>query len=63
MNLLDANESNTLPLDYAPGNVAAPVETTTSLKSRVDLWWWIIAFGALPLLVVEWWVYTRRAHL
>jgi hypothetical protein len=63
VNLLDANESNTMPLDYAPGNVAAPVETATSLKSRVDLWWWIIAFGALPLLVVEWWVYTRRAHL
>ncbi|HEX4125380.1 MAG TPA: VWA domain-containing protein [Tepidisphaeraceae bacterium] len=63
VNLLDANESNTLPRDQAPGDETAIVETATNLKARVDLWWYLIAFGALPLLMVEWWVYTRRAHL
>jgi hypothetical protein len=32
-------------------------------KSRLELWWWIVACAALPLLLVEWWVYTRRVHL
>jgi len=27
------------------------------------LWWWIVAFAALPMLLIEWWVYTRRVHL
>jgi len=34
----------------------------SSGKSRLELWWWLAA-AALPLLVIEWWVYTRRVHL
>jgi hypothetical protein len=32
-------------------------------KSRLELWWWLVACAALPLLLIEWWVYTRRVHL
>jgi len=36
--------------------------TEGSDKRRVDWWWWIVVAIALPLLFVEWWVYTRRLH-
>jgi Ca-activated chloride channel family protein len=62
VNLLDPNESNLVPLTLtAPGNVGTVA--AASAKTRVDLWWWIVACIALPLLLIEWWVYTRRVHL
>lgn len=60
VNLLDSNESNLIPSDQAPGNVG--VTQTASGKARVELWWWLVAI-AVPLLLVEWFVYTRRVHL
>jgi hypothetical protein len=63
VNLLDANESNLLPVESAPGNSTAVVEDVKDTHARLELWWWIAACGALPLLMVEWWVYTRRVHL
>ena len=63
VNLLDANESNILPTDQAPGDTSAPVEDVKASKGRFELWWWIVACVALPLLMIEWWVYTRRVHL
>jgi hypothetical protein len=62
VNLIDSNESNLLPLENAPGGGGAPVGSG-SAKSRLELWWWLIACAALPLLLIEWWVYTRRVHL
>lgn len=62
VNLLDYNESNVVPVDQAPGGVGEAVAASGG-KSRLELWWWIIACAALPLLLVEWWVYTRRVHL
>ncbi|HEX8521667.1 MAG TPA: hypothetical protein VF669_05370, partial [Tepidisphaeraceae bacterium] len=62
VNLLDGTESNTLPLDQPPGHVGESVAANGG-KSRLELWWWIVACVALPLLMVEWWVYTRRVHL
>ena len=62
VNLLDANESNLIPADAPPGGVGEVV-SSASAKSRLDLWWWIVAFAALPLLLIEWWVYTRRVHM
>ncbi len=62
VNLLDANESNLMPVTQPPGNLGESVGGTTG-KSRLELWWWIVACAALPLLVIEWWVYTRRVHL
>src|SRR5262249_51231569 len=62
VNLLDPNESNLVPADHAPGNIGDTLAATGG-KSRLELWWWIVACGALPLLLIEWWVYTRRVHL
>ena len=61
VNLLDGAESNTLPISQPPGGGVAT--EAQSGKSRMELWWWIIACAALPLLLIEWWVYTRRVHL
>ena len=61
VNLLDSAESNLLPLSQPPGGGVAT--EAQAGKSRLELWWWIVACAALPLLVVEWWVYTRRVHL
>jgi hypothetical protein len=63
VNLLDSNESNLLPLvDKAPGGVGSAI-ASAGARSRLDLWWWIVACCALPLLLIEWFVYTRRVHL
>jgi len=61
VNLLDENESNTWPLTKSPGNVGGVVASGES-RSRVEWWWWIIAVGGIPLLMIEWYVYTRRVH-
>jgi Aerotolerance regulator N-terminal/von Willebrand factor type A domain len=61
VSLLDANESNLLPAEVAPGS-GGHVTAVGAAKSRMELWWWLVA-AALPLLILEWWVYTRRVHL
>jgi hypothetical protein len=63
VNLLDSNESNTLPVTAAPGEAGAQVNNVKDQKARREWWWYLIAFVGLPLLFVEWWVYTRRVHL
>lgn len=62
VNLLDANESNLMPIANPPGNIGQAVEGGVA-RSRLELWWWIVALAALPLLLIEWWVYMRRVHL
>jgi hypothetical protein len=61
VSLLDANESNLLPAQVAPGSGGHEV-AAASTESRMELWWWLVA-AALPLLLIEWWVYTWRVHL
>jgi len=61
VSLLDPNESNLLPAPVAPGS-GGHVVPAAQTKSRLELWWWLAAC-ALPLLLLEWWVYTRRVHL
>ena len=61
VNLLDPAESNLVPAENIPGGSAA-AEEGGSGKRRVELWWWL-AVGGLGMLMVEWWVYTRRVHL
>jgi hypothetical protein len=65
VNLLDENESNLLPAERGPGAAAdgATAIAGTGGQTRVELWWWILAGVAVPLCLVEWWVYTRRVHL
>jgi len=62
VNLLDPNESNLLPLNVAPGDIGEVVQGGGG-KARLELWWWLVACAALPLLLIEWWVHTRRVHL
>ena len=62
VNLLDPSESNVVPLERPPGGVGEALANSGG-KSRMELWWWIVACAALPLLLIEWWVYTRRVHL
>ena len=63
VNLLNSNESNTLPVAAAPGQSDAEVKDVKDLKARREWWWYLVALVGLPLLFVEWWVYTRRVHL
>ncbi len=59
VNLLDTNESNLIPSKQPPGDIGTRV---ASGKSRIELWWWL-ALAGVPLLMIEWFVYTRRVHL
>ncbi|HXE56246.1 MAG TPA: hypothetical protein VN541_24680, partial [Tepidisphaeraceae bacterium] len=64
VNLLDSNESNTLPVTVAPGQPDTKnVENVKDQQSRREWWWYLVTFVGLPLLFIEWWVYTRRVHL
>jgi hypothetical protein len=63
VNLLDSNESNTLPAAVAPGDSNVKAVDVRDQTSRREWWWYLVAFIGLPLLFVEWWVYTRRVHL
>jgi hypothetical protein len=62
VNLLDANESDLAPATAPPGGVGESLAASAG-KSRLELWWWLVACGAVPLLLIEWFVYTRRVHL
>jgi hypothetical protein len=62
VNLLDDNESNLLPVADVPGGTGEAIAASGG-KSRLELWWWIVACLAVPLCLIEWWVYTRRMHL
>lgn len=62
VNLLDPNESNVLPSNIAPGSVGS-VDSSSQARSRFEWWWWLVACVALPLLMIEWWVYTRRVQI
>ena len=62
VNLLDENESNLVPAAKAPGGIGETIEGTNK-RARLDLWWWLVACVAVPFLLIEWWVYTRRVHL
>ncbi len=61
VNLLDDTESNIEPTDVAPGS-AGQVAPAAPTGARKELWRWLVA-AAIPLLLIEWWVYTRRVHL
>lgn len=63
VNMLDGNESNTLPVSTPPGQSGADVKDVKDQKARREWWWYLVALVGLPLLFVEWWVYTRRVHL
>jgi hypothetical protein len=61
VNLLDDVESHITPLEAPPGQIGQVVASDSG-RSQLQLWWWILACVGIPLLMVEWWVYTRRVH-
>lgn len=62
VNLLDPTESNLTPANLTQTTGQQPI-TGASDYTRRDLWRWLISFIVLPLLLIEWWVYTRRVHM
>lgn len=62
VNLLDPVESNVMPSDIAPGSVGT-VDSSSESRSRFEWWWWLVACVVLPLLMIEWWIYTRRVQV
>jgi hypothetical protein len=62
VNLCSADESDISPATEPPGG-GTDSTIAGGGRARLDLWWWIVACGALPLVMIEWWVYTRRVHL
>ncbi|HWB52873.1 MAG TPA: hypothetical protein VG722_01730, partial [Tepidisphaeraceae bacterium] len=62
VNLLDSNESDLNPVDLSGGQTSSAANARTD-RTPTDLWRWLIACGVLPLLLIEWWIYTRRVHI
>ncbi|MFN4243704.1 MAG: vWA domain-containing protein [Tepidisphaerales bacterium] len=65
VNLLDANESDVLPAEAAPGGIGETVVQRaggTLAGVRTEVWWWLVAAVAVPVLLLEWLVFTRRTH-
>jgi hypothetical protein len=62
VNLLDANESNVFPSNIAPGSVGT-ADSSSESRGRFEWWWWLVACVVLPLLMIEWWIYTRRVQV
>lgn len=76
VNLFDPRESNLAPRGVPPEGVtdreAEPylikigytdiAGTRTSRPARLDRWWWL-AFGALGIVLFEWYIYNRRVYV
>ena len=59
VNVLDAAESNTKPVDELQFGKFNAVAATGMRRANVEIWRWIAA-GGLALLMFEWWFYHRR---
>ena len=62
VNLLDARESNTEPRKDIQWRETKVAGTTKALKENRELWPWFV-WVALAVLMIEWYVYHRRAYL
>jgi hypothetical protein len=59
VNVLDAAESNTKPVEELQFGKFNVVGATGVQRANVDMWRWIAAAG-LAVLMFEWWYYHRR---
>ena len=59
VNVLDAAESNTKPVDELQFGKFNTVAATGMRRANVEIWRWIAA-GGLAALMFEWWFYHRR---
>jgi hypothetical protein len=76
VNLFNPRESNLAPRGQVPPGLTDAQADAYRIKigftpvqaARLDApstreWWWLVALAALGLVVVEWFVYTRRVHI
>lgn len=62
VNLLDKNESDIAPADTIGfGRGVIEANTTMRVQTR-ELWRWFV-YAALAVLLLEWWIYSRRAWI
>ncbi|MDX9974030.1 MAG: BatA and WFA domain-containing protein [FCB group bacterium] len=62
VNLLDRNESSVTPAASLEIGRSEVVAERGRLKQKQDLWPWFV-LAAVAGLMIEWWVYTRRAWI
>jgi len=62
VNLLDSSESNIKPKDEIPWRRATLAGVAQALKQNREVWPWFVA-AALAILMIEWYIYNRRAYL
>lgn len=62
VNLVDEIESDLRPVRRLSLHSGAVEASVSTILGRTEVWR-AFAFAALSLLMLEWWVYTRRAHL
>jgi len=62
VNLLDANESSITPVERLNLGRTEIAAQTESVWFNREYWRWLLA-GVLAVLVLEWWLYSRRAWL
>ncbi len=63
VSMLDEQESDINPAASLPGSGGQTAVKAGQSKTRLDLWWYLVALGALPILMLEWWLYSRRARV
>ena len=62
VNLLDASESDLRTVGVLNVSTQAGDATAQTANVRREVWRWFI-WGALAVMLIEWFVYTRRMHL
>ncbi|MDK1020109.1 MAG: hypothetical protein QGD90_00540 [Candidatus Hydrogenedentes bacterium] len=62
VNLLDRGESSITPTDSIRFGRGSIVAERGAVKQTRELWHWLI-WAAVAILMLEWWIYSRRAWL
>ena len=62
VNLLDRGESSIAPTESIGFGRGSIVAERGAIKQTRELWYWLI-WVAVAVLILEWWVYSRRAWL
>ena len=62
VNLLDTQESDTTPAESLPWKENPVAARVTARKENREFWPWLVVLG-LTIIMLEWYVYNRRAYL
>lgn len=61
VNLLDKNETSIIPAETLEFGKAELAAITGAMQFDRELWPWLVLAG-LAILMIEWWIYSYRAH-